>query len=110
MGVVLQAAHDDVDERGGETFRQRRRNGGTNTRFNLKCYEVGRCAVERQQARHELPHEHAKAYMWLKVDLAPPVSSSGAHHASVVAVLPPPADAVIAEVASTTTAAPKSHT
>ena len=51
-----------------------------------------------------------KAYMWLKVDLAPPVSSSGADHASVVAILPPPADAVIAEVASTTTAAPKSHT
>ena len=48
-------------ERGGETFRHRRRNGGTNTRFNLKCYEVGRCAVERQQARHELPHEHAKS-------------------------------------------------
>ena len=61
MGVVLQAAHDDVHERGGETFGQRRRNGGTNTRFNLQSYEVGRYAVEGHEARHELPHKHAKS-------------------------------------------------
>ena len=60
MGVVVQAGHDDVDEGGGETFRQRRRDGRPNTGFDLVSDEVGRNAVEGYHARHELPHEHAK--------------------------------------------------
>ena len=61
MGVVVQAGHDDVDEGGGETFRQRRRDGRTNATSDLSIDEVGRNAVEGYHARHELPHEHAKS-------------------------------------------------
>ena len=42
MGVVVQAGHDDVDEGGGETFRQRRRDGRTNTTSDLRIDEVRR--------------------------------------------------------------------
>ena len=51
-----------------------------------------------------------KAYMSLKMVLAPPKNSSGAVHARVVANLSlPPADEFIAIVAIICTAPPKSH-
>ena len=60
MGVVVQAAQDDVGEGRGETFRQRRRDGWTHTSFDLVPNEIRRYTIERHHARHKLPHEHAK--------------------------------------------------
>jgi hypothetical protein len=71
MGVVVQAGHDDVDEGGGEAFRQRRRDGRSNTRFYLESYEVGRYAVEGHETGHELPHEHAKSVHVARGGLSP---------------------------------------
>ena len=71
MGVVVQAGHDDVDEGGGEAFRQRRRDGRTNTTSNLVSDEVGRYTVEGHEAHHELPHEHAKSVHVAKETLGP---------------------------------------